>query len=280
MRKLIVDAGSTKTEWVVLEGEKVADRFALGGYNPNYNDSIVFIDLLYKDIPIDYPAVDAVYYYGSGCGSEANREDVAQYLRVRFEEAQEVRVTHDLMAVCHALLGRDKGIACILGTGANSCLYDGNEIIGQGVSLGYLVGDEGSGCYIGRKVVRAYFYDLMPLELKLSFEQAYHLEIKDFINNVYRESGPSRYLAQFAKFAGDHEQHPYMRQLVKECFEEFIQHFVLRYNYNDCRTLPVSFVGSVAFYFQNLLKECLEAEGLKLGTVMKSPMEGLIKYYQ
>lgn len=278
MKKLIIDAGSTKTEWVVLDAERVVDRFTLGGFNPNYNDSNVFMDILYKDLPKDFPVVDALYYYGSGCGSEANREDVAQYLKVRFEEAQVVKVTHDLMAVCHALLGREKGIACILGTGVNSCLYDGSEIIGQGVSLGYLVGDEGSGCYIGRRVARAYFYDLMPLELKLSFEQTYHLEIKDFIYNVYHENGTSRYLAQFAKFAGEHQQHPYMRQLVKECFEEFIQHFVLRYQ--DCHSLPISFVGSVAFYFQELLKECLETKDLRLGIIMQSPMEGLIKYYQ
>lgn len=278
MKKLIIDAGSTKTEWVVLDGGRVEDHITLGGFNPNYNDSNVFMDILYKDLPKDFPVVDAVYYYGSGCGSEANREDVAQYLKVRFKEAQEVRVTHDLMAVCHALLGREKGVACILGTGANSCLYDGNEVIGQGVSLGYLVGDEGSGCYIGRKVARAYFYDLMPLELKLSFEQTYHLEIKDFIYNVYHENVASRYLAQFAKFAGEQQQHPYMRQLVKECFEEFIQHFVLRYQ--DCHSLPISFVGSVAFYFQELLKECLETKDLRLGIIMQSPMEGLIKYYQ
>ena len=278
MKKLIIDAGSTKTEWVVLDAERVVDRFTLGGFNPNYNDSNVFMDILYKDLPKDFPVVDALYYYGSGCGSEANREDVAQYLKVRFEEAQVVKVTHDLMAVCHALLGREKGIACILGTGVNSCLYDGSEIIGQGVSLGYLVGDEGSGCYIGRRVARAYFYDLMPLELKLSFEQTYHLEIKDFIYNVYHENLASRYLAQFAKFAGEQQQHPYMRQLVKECFEEFIQHFVLRYQ--DCHSLPISFVGSVAFYFQELLKECLETKDLRLGIIMQSPMEGLIKYYQ
>lgn len=278
MKKLIIDAGSTKTEWVVLDGGRVVDRLTLSGYNPNYNGPIVLDNLLYKDLPKDYPVVDAVYYYGSGCGSEANREDVAHTLRERFEEAKEVQVTHDLMAVCHAVLGHEKGIACILGTGANSCLYDGNEVVDQGVSLGYLVGDEGSGCYIGRKVTRAYFYGLMPIELKLSFEKTYHLEIKDFINNVYREPGASRYLAQFAKFAGDHQQHPYMRQLVKDCFAEFIQHFVLRYK--ECRALPVCFVGSVAYYFQELLKECLEAKGLKMGTVMKSPMEGLISYYQ
>lgn len=277
MRKLIIDAGSTKTEWILLDGGKVAERFSLGGYNPNYNEETVLLDLLYRDLPESFPAVDAVYYYGSGCGSEKNRSEVAQFLRVRFEEASEVMVTHDLMAVCHAVLGYERGIACILGTGANSCLYDGKEVIGQAVSLGYLVGDEGSGCYIGRKVVRAYFYNLMPLELKLSFEHTYHLEIKDFIDNVYHETGASKYLAQFAKFAGDNQQHPFMRQLVKGCFDEFIQVFVLRYP--ETRSLPVCFVGSVAYHFQELLQECLEAEGLSLGKVRQTPAEGLIRFY-
>ncbi|MBO4328987.1 MAG: ATPase [Bacteroidales bacterium] len=278
MRKLIVDAGSTKTEWILLDGEQVLDRFSFGGYNPNYNEAGVLLDLLYRDLPETFPAVEAVYWYGSGCGSEKNRSAVAQFLRVRFEEASEVVVTHDLMAVCHAVLGNEPGIACILGTGANSCLYDGKEVVGQAVSLGYLVGDEGSGCYLGRKVVRAYFYDLMPGELKFSFEQTYHLEIKDFIDKVYHEPGASRYLARFAKFAGDHQQHPYMRQLVKGCFEEFVQVFVLRYP--EARSLPICFVGSVAYHFQELLQECLEAEGLTMGKVRQTPAEGLIRYHQ
>lgn len=276
MRKLIIDAGSTKTEWILLDGERVVDRFTRGGYNPNYNEPGVLLDLLYQDLK-NFPAVDAVYYYGSGCGTMVNQEATAQYLRARFTEAQEVCVTHDLMAVCHAVLGHDKGIACILGTGANSCLYDGKEVVDQAVSLGYLVGDEGSGCYLGRKVVRAYFYDLMPLELKLLFDQCYHLEIKDFLQHVYHETGASKYLAQFAKFAGDNQQHPFIRQLVKDCFKEFIQVFVLRYPV--ARNLPVCFVGSVAYHFQELLQECLEAEGLTLGKVRQTPAEGLIRFY-
>lgn len=276
MKKLIIDAGSTKTEWIVIEGDRVVDRFTLGGYNPNYNEPGVLLDLLYRDLK-NFPAVDAVYYYGSGCGAEANREATAQFLRVRFEEASVVEVTHDLMAVCHAVLGHEKGIACILGTGANSCLYDGKDVVAQAVSLGYLVGDEGSGCYIGRKVVRAYFYDLMPLELKLSFEQYYNLKIKDFIHRVYHETGASKYLAQFAKFAGDHQQHPFIRQLVKGCLEEFIEVFVLRYP--DVHQLPISFVGSIAYYFQELLQECLEAKCLTLGKICQTPAEGLIRFY-
>ena len=277
MKKLIIDAGSTKMEWILLEDGEVVKRFTTGGYNPNYNRPNVLLDVLYKELPQDFPAVDAVYYYGSGCKAEANREDVAQYLRVRFEEAQEVHVTHDLMAVCHALLGQEKGIACILGTGANSCFYDGQDVVEQAVSLGYLVGDEGSGCFIGRKLTRAYFYDLMPADLKRAFEQTYQLEIADFIQHVYREPQASKYLAQFAKFAGDHQQHPFMRQLVKECFVDFIKVFVLRYL--DCRAMTINFVGSIAYYFQDLLCECLSSEGLIMGKVMRSPAEGLIQMY-
>lgn len=276
MRTLIVDAGSTKTEWVILENGKKVTRQVTRGFNPNYADMIVFIDILYQDLK-DFPAVDAVYYYGSGCGNERAGKDMLQILKVRFEEAHEVYVTHDMMGACHAVLGRKKGIACILGTGANSCLFDGETVIDRAVSLGYLVGDEGSGCYIGRKLVRAYFYDLMPVELKLEFKNTYHLEISDFIERTYHQQQASKYLASFTKFAGKHQDHPFIRDLVKTCFKDFIQAFVLRYA--ECRQLPIGFVGSVAYHFKGLLKECLEEEGLKMGKVVSSPMGGLIRYY-
>ena len=277
MLKLIADAGSTKIEWMVLENRKVVKRLITRGFNPNYAKIIDFINILYKELPKDFPAVDAVYYYGSGCGNEAARAEMHQILKVRFEEATEVVVTHDLMGACHALLGHEKGIACILGTGANSCVYDGETITERAVSLGYLVGDEGSGCYIGRKLVRAYFYNLMPLELKLEFEKVYQLNIKDFIDRVYHQPEASKYLAGFTEFAGEHQSHPFIQQLVKSCFKEFIDASVLRYK--DCRDQRVCFVGSVAFYFQYLLHECLSAEGLTMGKVMRSPMEGLIQLY-
>ena len=276
--RLIVDAGSTKTEWIVLDGEKVMDRFTLGGYNPSYNESIVLIDLLYKDLREDFPAMDAVFYYGSGCGSEANREEVAQILRVRFEEANEVMVTHDLMAACHALLGHGKGIACILGTGSNSCVYDGANITGKAVSLGYLVGDEGSGTHIGREVVRAYFYGLMPEELRQKFAGTYSLRLPDFVQNLYHNAQPSRYLASFAKFAGDNCSHPYVHDLVKRCFQAFIEVFILRFD--DCKTQRVSFVGSVAWHFKDILEESLAENGLTMGMVLQTPAEGLIRFFQ
>ena len=277
MLTLIVDAGSTKMEWVVLKDGKKVNHLITRGFNPNYANIISFIDLLYKELPKDFPAVDAVYYYGSGCGNEAARAEMHQILKVFFEEAKVVEVGTDMLGAARALLGHEQGIACILGTGANSCLYDGNDITDKAVSLGYLVGDEGSGCYIGRKLARAYFYDLMPLELKLEFEKTYELNIKDFVDRVYHQSEPSKYLASFTEFAGEHQAHPFIQQLVKSCFKEFVDAFVLRYK--DCRNHRVCFVGSVAFYFQYLLHDCLSAEGLTMGKVMRSPMEGLIQLY-
>ena len=182
------------------------------------------------------------------------------------------------MAACHAVLGHEKGIACILGTGSNSCFYDGKDIIEKAVSLGYLVGDEGSGMHIGREVVRAYFYGFMPEDLRQKFDETYHLELKDFIDKVYHQPQPSRYLATFAKFAGEHQSNPFIKELVKGCFKAFIEAFVLRFE--GAKTMKVSFVGSVAFHFQNLLRESLLEYGFAMGEVMSSPAEGLILYYQ
>lgn len=277
MKTLIIDAGSTKMDWALLEDGKVLNRFTTSGFNPNYSGYIALIDILYKELKEDFPAVDAVYYYGSGCGSKKVQDEMRQYLKVRFEEASEVHVTHDMMGAAHALLGHEKGIACILGTGANSCIYNGKTITERAVSLGYLVGDEGSGCYIGRKLTRAYFYDFMPPELKLEFDKTYHLKINKFIDNVYHQPEASKYLAGFVKFAADHIGHPFIQGLVKECFNDFIKAFVLRYK--NCRKLRVCFVGSVAFYFETFLHECLSAEGLTMGKVMRSPMDGLIQMY-
>ena len=262
-------------EWALLSGKKVDKRFTTDGFNPNYAD-IQRLDEILTKVDLPKTEIDEIHYYGSGCLQVENALRVGEMLGKHFPKSNPT-VSNDMMGAAHALLGHEKGIACILGTGANSCCYDGERITERAVSLGYLVGDEGSGCYIGRKLVRAYFYELMPLELKLEFNNVYHLEINDFIDNVYHKPEASRYLAGFVKFAGDHIDHPFIQELVKDCFHDFIQAFVLRYK--DCHELRVGFVGSVAFYFETLLHECLTDEGLSMGKVMRSPMDGLIQLY-
>lgn len=271
-RKLFIDAGSTKMEWVMMEGERLTHRFVTSGYNPNYAPIEKLEEILFKELPVDLDTPDDIAYYGTGCGSEANCVLVHGLLKKRFPEA-EIFVSHDMMGAAVALFGAGRGIACILGTGANSCLYDGGVIVDKGVSLGYLVGDEGSGCYIGRKLVRAYYYGWMPHDLQALFEAKYELDLKAFIDKVYHQPEASKYLAGFTRFAGEHQDHPFVRQLVKDCLDEFIEVFVMRYR--DCRMLPIGFVGSVAFHFQDILRDCLASHGLRLGKVLVSPLDGL-----
>ena len=273
--KLILDAGSTKIEWILMDGNAVTNRFQTEGFNPNYTD----IQILAKTCNnVSLPdEIQSVHYYGTGCGNEQNRLLINMVFQDRFPKA-EIHVTHDLMAVCHAVLGHEKGIACILGTGSNSCVYDGENITEKAVSLGYIVGDEGSGMHIGREVVRAYFYGFMPEDLRQKFAETFHLELPDFVQTLYHKTQPSKYLASFAQFAGENQAHPYIRALVKNCFKAFIEAFILRYEH--FKTLKISFVGSVAYHFQGLLKEILSDQNLILGTVIQTPSEGLIRYYQ
>lgn len=272
--KLIVDSGSTKMEWILLDGNEVKSRFQTDGFNPNYSDRQCLLEICSgASLPDE---IQSIYYYGTGCGNERNCQMIKEALQDRFPNA-DIHVTHDLMAACHALLGQEKGIACILGTGSNACVYDGESIIEKAVSLGYLLGDEGSGMHIGREVVRAYFYGFMPEELRCRFDEAYHLELKELVQCLYHEGQPSRYLASFAKFAGEHQENPYIKGLVKDCFRAFIEAFILRFG--NCKSLEICFVGSIAYHFRDILKETLADYGLTMGEVMQAPAEGLIRYY-
>ena len=274
---LIADGGSTKTEWILIEEQQVVMRFLTKGFNPNYTDWETITAIIDTEFPSDCTDdVEKINYYGSGCGNEKNCQLVSSALQRRFPAA-EIHVSHDLMAAAHGLLGHEKGIACILGTGANSCLYDGENIVNQAISLGYLVGDEGSGTHIGKTILRDFFYGFMPTDLRQDFESYYQLTHKDFIDKLYHFPQPNLYLADFCKFAGEHQNHPYIRKICSDSFNEFIRVFIERYdNFND---LSVSFVGSVAFHFKPILKACFDEKGLHLGKIIQSPADGLIDYY-
>ena len=278
-------------EWILMEGDVVKSRFTTEGFNPNYSDRqcleniINLVETRFIASPNNYcpvsrrdksTSLQTIHYYGTGCGNPQNCQMIKEVFQNRFPDA-EIHVTHDLMASCHAVLGHEKGIACILGTGSNACVYDGDEIVDRAVSLGYLVGDEGSGMYIGREVV-SYFYGFMPEDLSQQFEVAYQLELNDFVHHLYHEGQPSKYLASFAEFAGEHKTHPYIHGLVKACFKAFVEAFILRFD--DCRSMKIGFVGSVAFHFSDVLEETLSDYDLVMGEVLQAPSAGLVRYYQ
>ena len=301
---LICDCGSTKAEWVLLDGADVAKRFVTDGFNPNISNNDTMNGIVKQSLTnvVDYHDVSDVYFYGSGCGSAANQVKV-KLIFSKFYPLSKAEVYPDTLGACHALFGDKPGIACILGTGSNACVYDGENITQSIVSLGYIIGDEGSGCHIGKRIVHDYFLGIMPEDLREKFDEKYHLDKDAFLKKVYKGDQPSRYLAKFAKFAGKNIENQYVVKAVSDCFEQFIQSSfrlkrnemewngeilqqrkltgnedfstTLRFARND-----VGFVGSVAYYFRDILMNCLGKHNIKCQKILKNPMDGLIEYYE
>ncbi len=278
MMKLIVDCGSTKADWVIVDGVNILKRFKTDGFNPNYTDKdtirkIVLNESSYKEYA---ETITEIYFYGSGCGNIDNCIKIKEILDSIFFNSK-IEVTHDMMAACRSLFGKNKGIACILGTGSNSCNYDGEIITEQAVSLGYILGDEGSGSYIGKRLLRDYSYKIMPEDLCLKFENEYDVRLETVIRNTYHSTQVSKYFASYAKFAYDNIDNKYIYDLCSRCFDEFIDISVARYENVGKR--EIGFVGSIAFYFQDIIKERLERRGLKSGEIVKEPIDGLVEFH-
>lgn len=280
MVTLIADSGSTKTDWVLINGKSVLSAISTIGFNPYFQttDQIVaeLSEHLKPAISQHLPAIKHIYYYGAGCSNEANCKILMDSIRGVFPTLK-VEINHDLLAAARSLCGTEPGIACILGTGSNSCLYDGKSVLENIPSVGYLFGDDGSGANIGKTFIQAYFDGLVPEKLKAEFENAsYHRE--EILDNVYKKGMPSKYLASVSKFVAAHIKDPYARKLVKGCFKNFFAKQIGRYT--NSRDYKVHSVGSVGFYYKDVLAEVANEEGYKLGNVIKSPIDGLINYHQ
>ncbi|MEN8224172.1 MAG: hypothetical protein ABFS05_02330 [Bacteroidota bacterium] len=275
---LIADSGSTKTSWALIE-EGTEFIHDTGGFNPYYMDPSVLGEILSKELPsrITDADITSIFYYGSGCSTTKHCGLVETALRVYFPAAN-IEVRHDLLAAARAILGHNKGIACILGTGANSCAYDGKQITKNVASLGYIFGDEGSGAYIGQKFLAAYLKGKLSRETNEAFESAYHYSLEDILSAVYGTGSPSSYMASFTHFMAEHEHHDDIREILLSSFIDFFQESVSKYT--GYKQLPVSFVGSIAFHFRHILNEAAGQEGITVGRVDKAPMEGLIRYHR
>ena len=278
---LICDCGSTKAEWVLLDGAKVEKRFVTDGFNPNFTDNNAMNDIVKQSLTniVDYHDVSDVFFYGSGCASAANQVKVKLIFN-KFYPLSKAEVYPDTLAACHALFGDKPGIACILGTGSNACVYDGSAITDSVASLGFMIGDEGSGCHIGKRIVHDYFLGLMPDDLRAKFDAKYHLDREAFLKKVYQGEQPSRYLAEFAKFAGENIDNQYVVKTVGECFEQFIQSSFRPTAGSGEISDSVAFVGSVAYSFKDILVKCLTNHNIKCEKILKNPMDGLIEFYK
>lgn len=277
---LICDCGSTKAEWVLLDGDNVAKRFITNGFNPNFTDNETIKGIVNeaKNI-IDNQDVEKVFFYGSGCGSEANKIKVAMIFAIEFK-INDIEVYPDTLGACHALFGKDSGIACILGTGSNACVYDGEKITQSVASLGFMIGDEGSGCHIGKRIVHDYFLGIMPENLRMKFDEKYHLDRERFLKRVYQGEQPSRYLAEFTEFASENIDNQYIRYIVGDCFEAFVSSSFRAERSEDEKSPAVGFVGSIASVFQDILLQVLENHDIKCSKILKNPMDGLVDFYR
>jgi N-acetylglucosamine kinase-like BadF-type ATPase len=279
MSILIADSGSTKTDWVLLDNNNIIIQFQTVGFNPYFQSSEEISNEIKKTlIPVlqnQLSTIKHIYFYGAGCSTTDKIQVVKQGLYFAFGNIYS-EVNHDLLAAARALCGREKGIACILGTGSNSCLYDGKSVVENIPSVGYFFGDHGSGATIGKTFIQNYFDGKLPVHLANAFEKAgYHREA--ILENVYKKPMPSKYLAGIMKFLSDYNNDSFVKSMIKDCFLDFFDAQVSKYT--DAKNLPVNSVGSVGFFYKDLLTEAAQEKGFAIGNVIRSPIDGLIKYH-
>ncbi|HEY8780793.1 MAG TPA: N-acetylglucosamine kinase [Mucilaginibacter sp.] len=276
---IIADGGSTKTNWCLVteEGKKV--YFNTEGYNPYFSGTAYIIKSLDETLPTDLERneVTEVNYYGAGCSTDEMRKIVEEAMKAIFTKAK-VFIGHDLLAAARALLGNNEGFAAILGTGTNTCLYNGKEVTHNIDSGAYILGDEGSGCYIGKKLLIDYLRGYMPEAVRKNFWETYKLTPDDINEIVYTKPRANRFLASFSKFVYDSNVHiEYSRNLVRTSFEDFFRNLVT--HYPDYQKYTFNCIGSVGYNFRNVLEEVVTENGMVIGNIIRSPIDSLVKYH-
>ena len=271
--RLIADSGSTKTDWVLTIEKGVERRFHTQGINPFHQSEESILTILREELVTQLPALDAeelsIAFYGSGVRPELEPV-MERLLRTALPTATAVEAHSDLLGAARAVCGHREGIACILGTGANSCLYDGLRIVSNTPPLGYILGDEGSGAVLGIRFLNALYKGFLPATVVNDFQKDIKLSMADVIERVYRQPMANRFLASLAPFVKSHADVPQVKELVVDNFRCFLRRNVAAYGRKD---LPVGFVGSIAFHFSSELKEAIGAEGMSIGPIIKSPLD-------
>jgi N-acetylglucosamine kinase-like BadF-type ATPase len=269
---LIADSGSTKTDWAI-DGLHIKTQ----GINPFHQDEdtirSILRDELLPNLPSPLSDIKSIQFYGSGVRPELQTK-MQQLLQEAFPQATHIEAQSDLLGAARALCGQKEGIACILGTGANSCLFDGQQIVMNTPALGYILGDEGSGATLGKRFLNALYKGRLPQSLKTAFESELQLSMPQIIDRVYRQPQANRWLASLSEFISKHTNELTINELITSNFQEFITHNIKPYQRHD---LPISAVGSIAFYYQEQLKQAAQEEGYSVGLILRSPIDALVQ---
>lgn len=275
---LIADSGSTKTDWCVVQNGTSIKRIGTKGINPFFqSEEDIQQELALSLLPqLSEERFDAIYFYGAGCTPEKAsilRRAIADSLPI----AGNIKIHSDMLAAARSLCGHEAGIACILGTGSNSCFYDGKEIVSNVSPLGFILGDEGSGAVLGKLLVGDILKNQLSPELKEEFLSQFNLTAPEIIDRIYRQPYPNRFLASLSPFLAQHMSEPSIHALILNSFIAFLKRNVMQYNYKQ---YPVHFIGSVAYCYREILQEAAQETSIRLGQIIQSPMEGLIRYHE
>jgi glucosamine kinase len=276
--KLIVDSGSTKTFWCLVQNNQVVQEIYTAGINP-YTSSSESIHEIIKNKLLSslLQTPSEIYYYGAGCSTEHNKQIINKELLL-INPSAKIQVEHDLLAVARGLCLYESGIAVILGTGSNSCLYDGTTIVQQTPSLGYVLGDEGSGAYLGKLILSDVWYSLLPGELRTDFFIHFPENLSYYLTKIYKEPSANSFLASFVLWLSKHKSHTYVQKLLRSSFDIFIQKHIKPYGVDTSKVIHAT--GSIAFNFRDEWKDVILQHGYQVGTIEQVPMNGLIQYHK
>jgi glucosamine kinase len=273
---LVADSGSSKTDWMGYSPEETIS-FSTQGINPYFLNAHDIFKLFSKkkEIAAYADSVKEIYFFGAGCSSPDKVEVISNGISSFFTQAY-VSVEHDLIGSAYATCGDQKGLTCILGTGSNISYYDGQNGHSGSHGLGYVLGDEGSGTYFGRKLITSYLYGNMPVELSVKFAQDYQIDKETVVTNLYQKSSPNTYLASISRFMAEHTDHPFILNILREGFQEFVDSNIK--DYANYKSLDCHFVGSIAFYYRDVLREVCLQNQVKVGKIYQKPIEGIYNY--
>ena len=278
---LIADSGATKADWRFIDKDGDISSFSTEGLSPLFWTSKEMADEINKKIPKKIESgvksqKSEIYFYGTGCSSKERNKIVELALKI-FSPKSNAKINHDILASARALFRNRAGIACILGTGSNSCYYDGRKITEMKGGLTFILGDEGSGGHIGKEFIKAYLNNELPEYLHKTFQSEYRLTKDKIFDSVYTKKYPNRFLASFAKFVHKHIDEPFIYNLVRKCFTEFFEKTVLKYE--NFKYIPVGFIGSVAFNFKNILFSVAKENEVTISKIISNPIDDLVKYH-
>lgn len=275
---LLADSGSTKTDWGLVENGKLAKRLRTSGMNPFQMSEEAITEEIKTHLVPELPGtvLDEVHFYGAGCTKE-KQPIVERALRANLTINGECEVASDMLGAARGICGHKPGIACILGTGSNSCSYDGKNLVKNVSPLGFILGDEGSGAVLGKLLVGDVLKNQMPEAITKRFFEKYKLTSAEIIDRVYRQPKPNTFLASFVPFLEENIDEPKIYNLVKESFRSFLRRNVMQYD--GWQTLPIGFNGSIAKIYKKPLLEALEEEGMHLGRIIQAPMEAMVEYH-